>query len=343
MDYVRNAWYVASWSHEIKDRLIRITIMGENIVLFRSRDGIISALEDRCPHKSLPLSRGRIIDDAIQCGYHGMTFGSDGKCIRIPGQDNIPETAFVKTYLIVEEYNIVWIWMGDEDKADTKNIFKLPQFDDPAWKAHQGDALYFKSNYLNVAENLVDPAHVSFVHPTTLGNPESENVKVEVDTSGDIITAWRWIRNAPPVGFFQSFGNFSGNVDRWHYYYLYMPSIAVIDFGSADTSCKLKEDERHKGVRVFTIHFLTPVSETECIDRWMHLRNIQIEDDDVSQKMDEMFRIAFEEDKVVLEAIQQEELRSTGEQSITLAIDKAPNVYRLRIRRLIENELNKNN
>ena len=105
MDYVRDAWYVASWSHEIKDRLIRITIMGENIVLFRSRDGIISALEDRCPHKSLPLSRGRIIDDAIQCGYHGMTFGSDGKCIRIPGQDNIPETAFVKTYLIAEEYN----------------------------------------------------------------------------------------------------------------------------------------------------------------------------------------------------------------------------------------------
>ena len=257
MDYVRDAWYVASWSHEIKDRLIRITIMGENIVLFRSRDGIISALEDRCPHISLPLYAYRIIDDAIQCGYHGMTFGSDGKCIRIPGQDNIPETAFVKTYLIAEEYNIVWIWMGDKEKADTKNIFKLPQFDDPAWKAHQGDALYFKSNYLNVAENLVDRAHVSFVLQTTLGNPESENVKVEVDTSGDVITAWRWIRNAPPVGFFQSFGNFSGNVDRWHYYYLYMPSIAVIDFGSASSDLKIKEEERHKGVRVFAIHLLS--------------------------------------------------------------------------------------
>ena len=194
-----------------------------------------------------------------------------------------------------------------------------------------------------MAENLVDPAHVSFVHPTTLGNPESEDVKVHTDISGEVLVAWRWIRNAPPIGFFKSLGNFSGNVDRWHYYYLYMPSIAVIDFGSADTSCKLKEDERHKGVRIFTIHFLTPVSETECIDRWMHLRNIQIEDDDVSQKMDEMFRIAFEEDRVILEAIQQEELRSTGEQSIKLAIDKAPNVYRLRIRRLIENELNKNN
>ena len=337
MDYVRDAWYVASWSHEIKDRLIRITVMEENIVLFRSKDGIINALEDRCPHRSLPLSRGKLINDSIQCGYHGMTFGSDGKCIRIPGQDIIPSTAFVRTYPIVEEYNIVWIWMGDKEAADTSKIFKLPQFDNPAWKAHQGDALYFKSNYLNVAENLVDPAHVSFVHPTTLGNPESENVKVEVDTSGDIITAWRWIRNAPPVGFFQSFGNFSGNVDRWHYYYLHIPSIAVIDFGSASSDLKIKEEERHKGVRVFAIHLLTPVSETECIDRWMHLRNIQTEDDEVGASMDAMFRIAFDEDKEILEAIQEEELSPSSRKPVRLAIDKAPNVYRLRIKKMAAN------
>ena len=97
MDYVRDAWYVASWSHEIKDRLIRITVMEENIVLFRSKDGIISALEDRCPHRSLPLSRGKLINDSIQCGYHGMTFGLDGKCIRIPGQDIIPSTCLLYT------------------------------------------------------------------------------------------------------------------------------------------------------------------------------------------------------------------------------------------------------
>ena len=343
MEFVRHAWYVAGWSKEFSRSIKRITIMSENIAMYRTTAGKLVALQDRCPHKSLPLSMGRLIEDNIQCGYHGMTFNTAGHCVRIPGQDSIPKSAVVKSFAVHEQNDIVWIWMGPIHEADSKEIFHLKQFDDPAWKAHQGDALHFQSNYLNVAENLVDPAHVSFVHPTTLGNPESEDVKVHTDISGEVLVAWRWIRNAPPIGFFKSLGNFSGNVDRWHYYYLYMPSIAVIDFGSADTSCKLKEDERHKGVRIFTIHFLTPVSETECIDRWMHLRNIQIEDDDVSQKMDEMFRIAFEEDKVILEAIQQEELRSTGEQSIKLAIDKAPNVYRLRIRRLIENELNKNN
>ena len=342
MKFVRQAWYVAGWSSEFTRSISRITIMNENIALYRTRAGKIVALQDRCPHKSLPLSMGRLIDDNIQCGYHGMTFNPEGYCVRIPGQESVPRSAVVKAFPVQEKNDIVWIWMGHPEKADEKEIFHLEEFDNSGWKSHQGDALYFQSNYLNVAENLVDPAHVSFVHPTTLGNPESEDVTVRTDVSGEVLVAWRWIRDAPPVGFFKSFGNFTGNVDRWHYYYLYMPSIAVIDFGSANTSCNLKEEERHKGVRVFTVHFLTPVSETECIDRWMHLRNIQINDEEVSRKMDEMFRLAFDEDKAILEAIQQEESSSSNQQTISLAIDKAPNVYRLRIKRMIENEVNSN-
>ena len=116
-----------------------------------------------------------------------------------------------------------------------------------------------------------------------------------------------------------------------------MPSIAVIDFGSASSDLNIKEEERHKGVRVFAIHLLTPVSETECIDRWMHLRNIQTEDDEVSASMDTMFRIAFDEDKEILEAIQEEELTPKARKPVRLAIDKAPNVYRLRIKKMAVN------
>ena len=119
-------------------------------------------------------------------------------------------------------------------------------------------------------------------------------------------------------------------------------TIAVFHLASANTTSNLIQDEALNGVRVFTIHFLTPVSDTECIDRWMHLRNIQIHDEEVSRKMDEMFRLAFDEDKAILEAIQREESRSSNQQTISLAIDKAPNVYRLRIKRMIENEVDKN-
>lgn len=338
MAFVRNAWYVAGWSSNFGDALAPLTILNQNLVMFRASDGHIVALEDRCPHRLLPLSKGRRIGDTIQCGYHGMTFDGAGKCVRVPGQDNRPSSAYVDAFPVEERSDIVWVWMGDPDKADPGLIFDLPEFHDPAWHAHQGDALHLRANYLNVAENLVDPAHVSFVHPTTLGSAASEDVPVHVSTAGKTIVAWRWIRNAAPVGFFQKFGNFSGNVDRWHYYHLHLPSTAVIDFGSVDAGANVSEDDRNQGVRIFALHFVTPVTEDYTIDHWMHLRNTAVDEPGVSEQLDAMFRIAFAEDKEILEAIDAEEKRPQRRKPIRIAIDKGPNVYRKRIRDLIEAE-----
>ena len=336
--FVKNAWYVAGWSSEFGDALQRVTVLEQHLVMYRTSTGSVVAMEDRCPHRQLPLSLGKRIGDDIQCGYHGMTFNCAGACVRVPGQDNLPATAYVDTFPVVEKNDIVFIWMGDTEKADAALVFDMPEFSDKGWHVHQGDALHLKANYLNVAENLVDPAHVSFVHPTTLGNPASENVPVHVDTQGDVLVAWRWIRDAEPVGFFKNFGGFTGNVDRWHYYYLHLPSIAVIDFGSAAASLNLPEEERDKGVRIFALHFLTPVNEHYTIDRWMHIRNAAIGDHAASEQMDAVFRIAFDEDKAILEAIDEQERLPQKRKPIRLAIDKGPMVYRRRIRDLVEAE-----
>jgi len=336
--FVRNAWYVAGWASEFGDALQRVTLLGEHLVMYRASDGKVVALEDRCPHRLMPLSQGKRIGDDVQCGYHGMTFDCTGTCVRIPGQDNLPSSAFVQSFPVVEKHHIVFVWMGDKAKAAPADIFDMPQFHSPEWHAHQGDALHLKANYLNVAENLVDPAHVSFVHPTTLGNAASEDVPVHVDTSGDVLVAWRWIRDAPPVGFFQKFGGFAGHVDRWHYYYLHLPCTAVIDFGSAGVEMQLAEEQRDQGVRIFALHFLTPVNEHYTIDRWMHVRNAAIEDEAASAQMDAMFRVAFNEDKAILEAIDEQEQLPQKRKPIRLAIDKGPMVYRRRIDDLLTRE-----
>lgn len=336
--FIRNAWYVAAWSTEIDDELRRFTILGDHIVMYRKSDGSVAALEDRCPHRLLPLSKGKRVGDNVQCGYHGLTFDCSGACVRVPGQTNLPKSAYVEVFPIEERHGIVWIWMGDPAKADTSKVFDMPEFTDPAWKVHHGDALHLKSNYLNVAENLVDPAHVSFVHPTTLGNAASENVPVHVQTEGDAILAWRWIRDAEPIGFFKGFGGFTGNVDRWHYYYLYTPCTAVIDFGSAPAEDAIAEEDRSDGVRIFALHFMTPVSDTYTIDRWMHIRNTALDDPEAEATMDKMFRTAFQEDKEILEAVQEEEKRPAKRRPIRIAIDKGPLVYRKRINDLIELE-----
>lgn len=253
---VRNAWYVAAWSREIDDKLRRFEILGEPVLLYRRTNGTVAALLDRCPHRLLPLSKGKRIGDEVQCGYHGLTFGPDGKCTRVPGQDKIPPSAFVDAYPVEERNNIIWIW----------------------------------------------------------------------------------IRDAEPIGFFKGFGGFTGNVDRWHYYYLYSPRTAVIDFGLAPTEMAIPEDERDRGNRVFALHFMTPVNENYTIDRWMHLRNTAIETEEASARMDEMFKVAFSEDKEILEAVHVEENRPQKRRPIRIAIDRGPMVYRKRVAEMLERE-----
>lgn len=328
MTFIRNSWYVAGWSRNIPRKLTPIRIMDEDIVLFRTSEGAVVALEDQCPHKRLPLSMGRLKGDAVECGYHGMTFGPSGLCVRIPGQDRIPDNACVRAYPTHEIDGIVWIWMGEPALADTDKVFRLPEMHQPGWSPHFGDDLRVDANYIHLADNLCDPAHVAFVHPTTLGNPESEDVPVDVERDGDVVITSRWTRKAPPIGFFKAFGNFAGLVDRWQYYYFHAPNIAVIDFGSIDSGLAISPEERHKGLRLFALHFLTPVSETQSIDHWMHVRNLGLDDPAVGERMNEQFRLAFNEDKVILEAIQRRESRPHGRKPVRWGIDKGPTLLK---------------
>ena len=72
--YLKNAWYVAGWSREFDRKLAARKILGENVVFYRQQDGAIVALEDACPHRKLPLSKGSIRGDEVICGYHGLAF-----------------------------------------------------------------------------------------------------------------------------------------------------------------------------------------------------------------------------------------------------------------------------
>jgi phenylpropionate dioxygenase-like ring-hydroxylating dioxygenase large terminal subunit len=89
--WVRNAWYVAAWSHELEaGQVLARTIVDQPLALYRKRDGAAVVFEDRCCHRFAPLSMGRIERDDLRCMYHGLKFAPDGRCIEIPGQPLIP-------------------------------------------------------------------------------------------------------------------------------------------------------------------------------------------------------------------------------------------------------------
>lgn len=336
-DFVWNAWYPAAWSRDISRTLTQRRILGRRLVLYRREAGGVAALDDACPHRLAPLSMGRLKGDAIECGYHGMTFDCSGTCIRIPGQPIIPANARVRAYPIVENMGLAWIWMGDPALADPAKVYDLPQYHDPAWSAVEGDALAINCHYLNLADNLCDPAHVSFVHLSTLGNASSEDVPVHSERQGDKIVTWRWIVDSPAIPLFQKFGKFTGNVDRWHYYHYTPPSTAIIDFGSAPTGTGAPDGNRENSLQIYACHFITPVDTERCIDHWLFVKNFAT-DAATTQAMIDQFRVAFEEDKAILEAIHLNEKEPRQTRPLRIAIDASPVRMRRAVEQLIEKE-----
>src|SRR5437660_4882280 len=91
--FVRNAWYIGAWADELGAQPLARRICNEPVVLFRDAAGKAAALADRCCHRAAPLSMGKVVEDGLECGYHGLTFDGSGRCVRIPGQRQIPAEA----------------------------------------------------------------------------------------------------------------------------------------------------------------------------------------------------------------------------------------------------------
>ena len=84
------------WDHELSKGLLARTIMDEPIAIFRDAQGKVGAVEDRCCHRGAALTDGKVVENGLQCGYHGLVFNGQGKCVEIPGQDAIPPMANIK-------------------------------------------------------------------------------------------------------------------------------------------------------------------------------------------------------------------------------------------------------
>lgn len=338
MAYVRNAWYAIGWSRELGRSLVRRTLMGEPVVLFRRQDGSAAALEDRCPHRFLPLSMGTLVGDAVQCGYHGMTFDGAGRCLRIPGQEHIPASATVRSYPVTEAHGLVWLWPGDPALAAGTRPYHIPHYGDPDWEVVHGEALEVDAHYLALADNLCDPAHVAFVHASTLGNKAHEDVPIEVEVQGDTVVTTRWTMDAEPIPLFKALGRFDGRIDRWQIYNYVAPGAAIIDFGGAPTGQGAREGRRDHAVWMFSCHFLTPITDRRTVDHWLVVKNYKAADPAQNEALKASLRMAFEEDKAVLAAIQAEEERVPNGRPLRLAIDKGAQLMRRVIARRIEAE-----
>ncbi|HVO89469.1 MAG TPA: aromatic ring-hydroxylating dioxygenase subunit alpha [Casimicrobiaceae bacterium] len=268
--FLRNYWYVAAWNDEVTREPLARRVLGEEIVLFRRRDGSVVALEDRCAHRRLPLSAGRVIDDTIQCGYHGLVYDCSGRCLKVPGMPHVDRIA-VRAYPVVERDRFVMVWMGEPSQADESRLVSFPRLSDPEWGVTKV-RLHVKGNYLLIVDNLLDLSHVAYVHNSTIGNAAvAEEAEVIFERRGATVRVTRDMNAVPAARTYAEFGPHQGIFDRWQLSEFYPPAYFFINNGSGRCGWQPASGDRLEtqgewGFQVF--HGITPETETTSHQFW---------------------------------------------------------------------------
>jgi phenylpropionate dioxygenase-like ring-hydroxylating dioxygenase large terminal subunit len=274
--FLKDYWYAAAWATEIGQKLTGRVVLNEPVVFFRKKDGTPVALEDRCAHRRAPLSLGHLIDDQVQCVYHGLVYDCTGKCVRVPGQKQVSETFGVRQYPVRERHKFIWIWMGDPALADDSKIPAFTLLDDPSW-ATCADYFHVPANYMLIVDNLCDLSHVAYLHAGYTGNePIGELAEVDTTHAEEPGNSWvrgeRWTYDVVPAQTYATFGHYIGNVDRWQKYEFRPPGIFEIDNGAAAAGSGVSKNnpeggKERWGFRVY--HAITPESEKSSHYFWV--------------------------------------------------------------------------
>jgi len=332
--FLRNAWYIAAWGDELKDKPLARRICNEPVVLFRDKAGRAVMLEDRCCHRAAPLSRGEIVESGIQCGYHGLTFDYSGKCVAIPGQPRIPEDARVRAYPVVEKDAFVWVWMGDAARADASKIVDFPYHNDPVHWPMKHDCYPIKGSYKLMVDNLMDLTHLGYLHGKTIGGNPAIHVEAEMKTvrtpTGLKFTRWM-LNSAPPPTYVKAAG-FKGRVDRWQEFEWIAPGSVLQWTGAKDVGTGAYEGKRDGGFQFRLFHGLTPETETSCFYFWSACLGYRQNEPEALEQFYREVAPTFLEDKEMVEA-QQARLTELGEATL---VDIAADANRMTMRRFLD-------
>jgi phenylpropionate dioxygenase-like ring-hydroxylating dioxygenase large terminal subunit len=306
MDALKNTWYAAAWSRDIEAKLLKRTLLSQSIVFFRTRDGVPVALANMCPHRFAPLHLGKLVDDTIQCGYHGLRFNTAGKCVFNPDGDGItPAAAKVRSFPLHERYGVIWIWMGDPALADSALLPSYPFLESPDTYHPVTGYLNVKTNYRFMIDNLMDVAHVLILHHDMLACPGLALTKTKVIREGAAIWANRLATNTtPPVIFDMMWrrtrGDYTGLMDHWAESRWDAPSLV-----SQNTGVALTGSPRNAGLETKNCHFTTPETDKSTHYFWAISRNFDLNNANFDEEICGGTEYAFvQQDEPMVESLQ---------------------------------------
>lgn len=297
---ILDCWYVAALGSEVSRDIISRRLLGTEVAMYRTLAGEPVAVRNRCPHRSFPLAKGKLDGDTLICGYHGMQFDPSGRCINLPSLPITPSNASVRSFPLFERGPLVWIWMGDSDKADEALIPDTNWLDDAKWKSVAG-SYYIKCDYVAMHENLLDQTHFPFLHPGAIGTPEYARSKLDVRQEGAVVIIDRQLRNSPPPDVYGVPTGLSGKpVHRYSEARFPSPALHVAFAKIVDPS----PPEGAPGDYRFNItHIFTPESNSAIHYWWFNSRDFKLNDREADRYLQTASAKAYLEDVDALEWI----------------------------------------
>jgi phenylpropionate dioxygenase-like ring-hydroxylating dioxygenase large terminal subunit len=305
-------WYVLAMSSEVKQEPLVRTLYDTPIVLFRGRDGAVAALLDRCPHRNVPLSMGRVREDStLECPYHGWRFDRRGACTHIP---SLCEDARAKdspawraTAFSVREID-GWIWVYARPFIDpSEEPLTFSHLSDPRY-THVYQRTEAEGTLLATAENALDVPHTQFLH-RGLFRSDSRGITVEaiVRASSDRVEA-EYVGEPRPPGLVAKILSPSGGIVE-HFDRFIAPCITQVEYKLGD--------ENH----VLVTSALTPVSEAKTMLFSVVSLRLRIPARMLVPVLEPLALKIFQQDAVMLKAQSETIRRFGGEQFATTEID----------------------
>jgi phenylpropionate dioxygenase-like ring-hydroxylating dioxygenase large terminal subunit len=169
-EYLRCFWQPVCFSDDLKDVPLRVKMLGEDLVAFRDRNGVVGLLELHCPHRGTSLEFGLVGEQGLRCCYHGWLFGTNGRILETPGEptdSTLKDRLFHGAYPVHEYNGVVFAYMGRPDKQPPFPVYD--SYVRPGWRMIPGRKYFYPCNWLQIIENTMDPAHTAFLHTIVSG------------------------------------------------------------------------------------------------------------------------------------------------------------------------------
>lgn len=163
-ELLRRYWHpVATVPELLEEPVLAVTVLGENLALYRSEQGELGLVSQRCPHRGASLAYGIPEEDGLRCPYHGWKFSRVGQCLEQPAEpaeSTFKDKVRIPAYPVQEMGGLIWAYLGPRP-APLLPRYDLFVRDD---LEREIGITRLPCNWLQIMENSLDPVHLEYLH-----------------------------------------------------------------------------------------------------------------------------------------------------------------------------------